>query len=95
MTKELIFTKQVARSGRGFLVWIPKDIVDFLKLDERTYVETSVRELKKEIVLRFTKRIAKSGRGYLLWIPKDVSDYLKLGEDSMCEFRISRLGGVR
>ena len=47
MTEELTFTKKVAKSGRGYLVWIPKDIADFLSLDEKSTVELKIRKLKK------------------------------------------------
>ena len=88
----LTFTKRCSRSGSGYLVWIPKHIVEFLKLSQNSYVEASCRNLKRKDVLRFTKKVAKSGRGHLLWIPKDVSDYLKIGEKSLCEFSIGKLG---
>jgi len=89
---ELTFAKMPARSGKGYLAWIPKHIVEFLKLSEKSYVEVSMRNLKKKDVLRFTKKVAKSGRGFLFWIPKDVSDYLSIDEKAMCEFTISKLG---
>jgi len=91
----LTFTKKCSRSGKGFLVWIPKHIVEFLKLSERSYVMASCRNLKRKDVLKFTKRVAKSGRGYLMWIPKDVSDYLRITDKSLCEFSIGELGDRR
>ena len=92
---ELTFSKLPAKSGKGYLAWIPKHIVEFLKLSEKSYVEVSVRNLKKKDVLKFTKRVAKSGRGFLLWIPKDVSDYLLINERTMCELTIRKLGDKR
>jgi len=47
MTKILTFTKRVAKSGRGFLVWIPKDIVDFIPLKEDDTVEIKIKKLVK------------------------------------------------
>jgi len=48
MAKELTFTKRVAKSGRGYLVWIPKDIVDFMPLDKDDYVEIKIKKLGKK-----------------------------------------------
>ena len=45
MKEEAIFTKRVARSGRGYLVWAPKDVSDLLELDERSTVEVRIRKL--------------------------------------------------
>lgn len=48
MTKDLTFVKRVAKSGRGFLIWIPKDVTDYLDLDENSYVEIKIKKLKKK-----------------------------------------------
>jgi len=48
MTKELTFTKRVAKSGRGYLVWIPKDVVDFVSLEKDDTVEIKLKKLVKE-----------------------------------------------
>lgn len=101
MTNYFTFTKRVAASGSGYLVWIPKNVVDFLSIDENTFLEAKVCRLNKdskesrseEII--FTKKTALSGRGYLLWIPKDVSDYLCINPGSFCEFKIRVLGGIK
>ena len=45
MTKILTFTKRVAKSGRGFLVWIPNDISDFIPLKEDDTVEIKIKKL--------------------------------------------------
>jgi antitoxin component of MazEF toxin-antitoxin module len=47
MTDTLTFTKRVAKSGRGYLVWIPKDIIDFLNIKKDDTVEMKIRRLKK------------------------------------------------
>lgn len=47
MTDSLTFTKRVAKSGRGYLVWIPKDVADFLELNEDSTVEMAIKKLDK------------------------------------------------
>ena len=44
--EELTFTKRVAKSGRGLLVWIPKDVSDYLKMNEDSVVEIKIKKLK-------------------------------------------------
>lgn len=95
---ELVFTKRVAHSGQGYLVWIPKNIADFLSLTNESYLSVKVRKLQKKgqgVELPFVKRIARSGKALLIWIPKDVTDYLHIDEDSYCEFKIAVLGDTR
>ena len=46
--EHLTFTKRVAKSGRGYLVWLPKDVTDFLDLEENDTVEIKIRKLKKK-----------------------------------------------
>jgi|TARA_B100002003_G_C13738395_1_gene368441 antitoxin component of MazEF toxin-antitoxin module len=48
MTKILTFTKRVAKSGRGYLIWIPKDVVDFIPLKEDDTVEIKLKKLEKK-----------------------------------------------
>ncbi|HLD87520.1 MAG TPA: hypothetical protein VJB12_05670 [Candidatus Nanoarchaeia archaeon] len=50
MTKEkdLVFVKRVAKSGRGYLVWIPKDVTDFLDIAKDDTVEIRIRRLSKK-----------------------------------------------
>lgn len=48
MTNPITFTKKVAKSGRGYLIWIPKDVVDFLNITEDSTVEINIEKLKKE-----------------------------------------------
>ncbi|MBI2128817.1 hypothetical protein HYU07_01125 [Candidatus Woesearchaeota archaeon] len=43
----LSFIKRVAKSGRGFLIWIPKDVSDYISLKEDDTVEIKIRKLKK------------------------------------------------
>lgn len=43
----LSFIKRVAKSGRGFLIWIPKDVSDYIALKEDDTVEIKIRKLKK------------------------------------------------
>lgn len=48
MTDEkVVFVKKVAKSGRGYLVWLPKDVTDFLNISEKDTVELTIRKLKK------------------------------------------------
>ena len=44
---EATFTKRVAKSGRGLLLWIPKDVADYLELAEDSTVEIKIKKLKK------------------------------------------------
>ena len=46
---ELTFTKKVAKSGKGYLVWLPKDVTDFLEIDEESTVEIRIKKLKKGV----------------------------------------------
>ena len=48
MTKELTFTKRIAKSGRGYLVWIPKDVVNFISLEKDDTVEIKLKKLIKK-----------------------------------------------
>jgi len=49
MTEEkVVFVKKVAKSGRGFLVWLPKDVTDYLDMNEKDTVEIVIRKLKKK-----------------------------------------------
>ena len=92
MTEPVIFTKKAALSRTGYLVWIPKDVVDFLKITKDNVVEMGVRKLGSKFEpITFTKRIAKSGRGYLTWMPKDVSDFLRIDNKSTLEIKIRKL----
>ena len=48
MTEEkIVFVKKVAKSGRGYLVWLPKDVTDYLAISEKDTIEISIRKLKK------------------------------------------------
>jgi|APSaa5957512622_1039677.scaffolds.fasta_scaffold205274_1 antitoxin component of MazEF toxin-antitoxin module len=95
MTKmgyQLTFTKRIAKSGRGYLVWIPKDVTEFLKISKNSTVEIQIFDLlNKNSNLTFTKKVSKSGKGYLIWIPKDVIDFLNLSEKSFVEIKIKKL----
>ncbi len=95
MTDEIVFTKRVAASGSGFLVWIPKNVSDYLVLKEGDYLSCTARLLEKKEELRFVKKVSRSGRGLLLWIPHDISGYMKLGKKSYIEMKVGRLGGKK
>ena len=45
---ELTFVKRVAKSGRGYLIWSPKDIVDFSGIDQDSVVEIKLNKLEKQ-----------------------------------------------
>jgi hypothetical protein len=99
MTKKegVPFIKKVCKSGRGYLLWIPKDVVDFLSLEDKSITEVRLKNLNKirkntiKEGVPFIKSVCKSGRGYLLWIPKDVVDYLSLENKSIVEVRLKKL----
>jgi hypothetical protein len=90
MTDEVVFTKTLSRSGKGFLAWVPKDIASYQKLSQESTVECRISNLsaqaKQELI--FTKRLAKSGRALLLWVPKDITDFLKIDEKSLCQLKL-------
>lgn len=92
MSEEIVFTKKVSKSGKGFLVWIPKDVCDFLKIDETITLELRIKSLSySNVELPFVKRVSKSGRGYLIWISKDITDYLELNEKSVVQIGVKKL----
>ncbi len=47
MTTEAVFTKRVARSGTGLLVWVPKDIAVLLQLSKADIVQIRMRRLSR------------------------------------------------
>ncbi len=48
MTEIISFTKKPAKSGKGYLIWIPKDIVSILKVDKNTYLNISIKKIENE-----------------------------------------------
>ena len=55
MTDELFFTKKVVKTNTAYIVWIPKDIVDYLKLKKNSFIEAKIKPVsskKQEIYLR-------------------------------------------
>ena len=49
MTEDkVVFVKKVAKSGRGFLVWLPKDVTQYMNISEEDTVEIVIRKLKKK-----------------------------------------------
>jgi len=47
MTNEGVpFVKRVCKSGRGYLLWIPKDVVDLLLLKDNSIVEVRLNKRK-------------------------------------------------
>ena len=46
--KGVPFIKSVCKSGRGYLLWIPKDVVDYLSLENKSIVEVRLKKLKKD-----------------------------------------------
>lgn len=93
MQKEIVFSKSPARSGKGFLVWIPAKIAEYQDISEGSTVVCSIIHLsgKDQQELTFTKRIARSGKTLMVWIPKDVTDFLEINSDSLCQFRMQKL----
>jgi len=45
--RQITYTRKVTKSGNSFLMRIPKDIVDFLGIDENTVVEATLRFVGK------------------------------------------------
>jgi antitoxin component of MazEF toxin-antitoxin module len=43
----ITYTRKVAKSGKSFLMRIPKDIVNLLEIDENTVVEVTLRVVGK------------------------------------------------
>jgi len=39
------FTKRIAKSGTGYLIWIPRDVARLLSLNEKTIVEVRLNKL--------------------------------------------------
>ena len=96
MIKYLRFTKKVAKSGKAFLVWIPKDVSDFLDIAPEELLEFKIRKLELKTFQRsqemqFLKKASKSKQGYLVWLPKDVVEYLSIDERSFIEIALSKL----
>lgn len=42
-----VFTKKVAKSRKSYLIWIPRDEVDFLDINENTFLRVGLKKLKK------------------------------------------------
>jgi|TARA_Y100000310_G_C20551702_1_gene748417 hypothetical protein len=42
------FTKKVVKSGRGYMLWIPKDVVELMSIKNEAIVEVKLKKLKKE-----------------------------------------------
>ena len=91
MINEVTFVKKVSHSSTGFVLWIPKDVTDYLSLDEKTFVEFSIKKIHEDISLTSMKRLAKSGNNLLLWIPKDISMSLHLNNTTAVEVKLKRL----
>ena len=45
--RPITYTRKVAKSGKSFLIRIPKDIVDLLGIDENSVVEVTLRVVGK------------------------------------------------
>jgi len=45
--RPITYTRKVAKSGKSFLMRIPKDIVDLLGIDENTFVEVTLKVVGK------------------------------------------------
>ena len=45
--RPITYTRKVAKSGKSFLMRIPKDIADLLGIDENTFVEVTLRVVGK------------------------------------------------
>jgi hypothetical protein len=93
MAEEVVFTKTLSKSGKGFLAWVPKDIASHENLSAESTVECRIINLssKDRQELVFTKRLAKSGRALLLWVPKDVTDFLVINVNSLCQLKLRKL----
>jgi len=91
MTYTPIFIKKVAKSGRGYLFWIPKDVSDFLSISSTSMIEFVIK--KVDILatpsqeLTFTKKPSPSKQGFLIWIPKNIIEFQNLDESSFVEVK--------
>ena len=43
-----VFTKKVVKSRKSFIIWIPKDEVEYLDIDENTFVRVGLKKLKQK-----------------------------------------------
>jgi antitoxin component of MazEF toxin-antitoxin module len=46
--QEIVFTKRLAKSGKSYIVCIPKDIVKFLDLQGENIVQLKIKALRKK-----------------------------------------------
>lgn len=89
----ITFTKKIVKSSNGFLIWIPKDIIELIKLEHNSTVEIILQKFHSKFEpVTFTKRVVKSGRGYFSWVPKDVTNFLKISKSTIVELKIKKLG---
>lgn len=48
MVKMAEFIKKVAKSGRGYIIWIPKDVVKYQGIDGGTYLRVIIEPLHQK-----------------------------------------------
>jgi hypothetical protein len=41
-----VFIKKIVKSRKSFIIWIPKDEAEYLKIDEETFVRVGLKKLK-------------------------------------------------
>ena len=50
-SESVIITKKLARSGGGLSLFIPKDIIELLTLDENSMIEASLKKVVRAAVV--------------------------------------------
>jgi antitoxin component of MazEF toxin-antitoxin module len=46
-SEPIVITNTVSKSGNGYVLRIPKSIVDLMKIDESAVIEASIRKIEK------------------------------------------------
>ena len=92
MTERLSFTKKTVKTNTSYIIWIPKDIINFLSLNKNSFTEIDIRHISSiKNTLCFTKKIVKSGRGFLVSIPSDIVNFLEIKKDSLIEMFVKKI----
>lgn len=43
-----VFIKKITKSRKSFLIWIPKDEAEYLKINENTFVRVGLKKLESK-----------------------------------------------
>ena len=95
MKLALPFVKRVAQSGKACLVWIPKDVSDFLSVQPNLLLEFKIVKItpdgSRSQQLVFSKKPSSSKQGYLVWVPKNIADFLSIKKGNFVEMIVSKI----